>query len=86
MPDACLVVIAVLLSMLSHMLFAHKEHRFVFPAVPFVIMLVGLGLAELLAWLQELIRCRWFAAATAGVKRRGAIRWQTRSLGLFCNS
>lgn len=53
---------------LTHMLFAHKEYRFVFPAVPFVIMLVGLGTAEVLEWLQGKIRCRWAKdIALAGV-------------------
>ena len=53
---------------LTHMLFAHKEYRFVFPAVPFVIMLVGLGTAEVLEWFKGFIRRRWAAAtALAGI-------------------
>lgn len=30
----------------THMLFGHKEYRFVFPAVPLIVILIGLGTAE----------------------------------------
>ena len=37
----------------THMLFAHKEYRFVFPAVPFIVILVGLGTAEVFGYFQK---------------------------------
>lgn len=52
---------------LTHMLFAHKEYRFVFPAVPFVIILAGLGTAQMFAALQEVIKRH----LTAGVALAG---------------
>jgi len=42
----------------THMFFAHKEYRFVFPAVPFVIILVGLGTAEVFGYSQKYIKTR----------------------------
>ena len=48
---------------LTHMLFAHKEYRFVFPATPFIVMLTGLGTAEVFDKLQTYIRHR----LTAGI-------------------
>ena len=53
---------------LTHMLFAHKEYRFVFPAVPFVIILAGLGTARMFASFQRYIRHRLAtSAALAGL-------------------
>ena len=43
----------------THMLFAlfgHKDYRFVFPAVPFIIILVGLGMAEVFDYIQKDIK------------------------------
>jgi GPI mannosyltransferase 3 len=37
----------------THMLFAHKEYRYVFPAVPFVVILVGLGTAEAFDYIRK---------------------------------
>jgi phosphatidylinositol glycan class B len=38
---------------LTHTLIVHKEYRFVFPALPFVIILVGLGTAEVFDYVQK---------------------------------
>lgn len=46
---------------LTHMLFAHKEYRFVFPAVPFIVILAGLGTAQIFARLQSVVRQRLVA-------------------------
>jgi GPI mannosyltransferase 3 len=53
----------------THMLFAHKEYRFVFPAVPFVIILVGLGTAEVLNHIsKDIIKTRkQMIAVVAGI-------------------
>jgi hypothetical protein len=40
----------------THMLFAHKEYRYVFPAVPFIVILLGLGTAEVFAYIQKDIK------------------------------
>jgi phosphatidylinositol glycan class B len=40
------------LILLTHMLIAHKEYRFIFPAIALVAPLAGLGLAELLTRLR----------------------------------
>jgi len=39
----------------THMLFAHKEYRFVFPAVPFIVILIGLGTAEVFGYVQNVL-------------------------------
>jgi len=40
----------------THMLFGYKEYRYVFPAVPFIIILVGLGMAEVLGYIEKDIK------------------------------
>jgi hypothetical protein len=40
----------------THMLFAHKEVRFVFPAIPFLIILVGIGSAEVFTYIEKDIK------------------------------
>jgi phosphatidylinositol glycan class B len=40
----------------THMAFAHKELRFLYPAIALVIMLAGLGAGELLAWIRPRVR------------------------------
>jgi hypothetical protein len=67
-PIAILFVIALRKNLLlgliaftiiaTHMLFAHKEYRFVFPATPFIIILVGLGTAEVFSYFQKEIKTR----------------------------
>ncbi len=42
---ACLALVIVL----THSILAHKEYRFIYPALPMVIVLVGLGMAELIS-------------------------------------
>lgn len=42
----------------THMLFAHKDYRYVFPAVPFVVILVGLGAAEVLGYIEKDLKTR----------------------------
>ena len=44
---AALVIVAV------HSGFAHKEYRFIYPAVVFITVLAGLGLAQLTQWAVE---------------------------------
>lgn len=48
-----LLALLALTIVATHMLFAHKEYRFVFPAVPFIAILIGLGTAELFAILRD---------------------------------
>lgn len=45
-PLPLLVAVAVLV---THSVFAHKEYRFVYPAIPLLIVLGGIGTADLLA-------------------------------------
>ncbi len=54
--------------LLTHMLFAHKEYRFVYPAIPFIVMLAGLGTAEVFGKLQLHLKSRLAAHITlAGI-------------------
>jgi hypothetical protein len=41
----------------------HKEYRFVYPALPLLLTLAGIGTAELLAWVRQ----RWMPAAAAAL-------------------
>jgi phosphatidylinositol glycan class B len=50
----------VLIIILSHSLLAHKEYRFIYPALPMVMILVGLGTAELILRLP-----RWLSPKRA---------------------
>jgi len=42
----------------THMAVAHKEYRFVFPAVPFIVILTGLGTAEIFGYFQKKLRTK----------------------------
>lgn len=66
-----------------HTLVAHKEYRFIFPAVPFVVFLVGLGTAEVLKYLQTtVLGKKQLAAAFAGI----LVGWVVTSAALSVNS
>ncbi|MGI9102029.1 MAG: hypothetical protein ACR2IF_06255 [Terriglobales bacterium] len=42
--------------LITHSALAHKEYRFILPAVMLILVLAGLGLAEVLAWLTARMR------------------------------
>ncbi|MBD2664946.1 mannosyltransferase [Richelia sinica] len=49
---------------LSHSLLAHKEYRFIYPAIPMLMILAGLGTAELVInWLPKWLSLRKIAIA-----------------------
>jgi len=50
-----LVAVSVVL---THTAFAHKEFRFVFPAVPFIVILVGLGTAQVFDYIRRDLKSR----------------------------
>jgi GPI mannosyltransferase 3 len=53
------VLLAVAITILAvHSAFAHKEHRFVYPAVLLVMISTGIGLAQLASWGQGWLRAR----------------------------
>ena len=47
-PRARLVTVAVAAIFLAHMLIAHKEYRFIYPAIPLILTLVGIGTERIL--------------------------------------
>jgi hypothetical protein len=47
-----------------HSAIAHKEYRFIYPAVLFVMTLTGIGLAQLAAWGRDWLRERGVAGRT----------------------
>ncbi len=67
-PIALLTIVAVRKNILlgliaativaTHMFIGHKEYRFVFPAVPFIIILVGLGTAEIYGYFETKLKSR----------------------------
>jgi GPI mannosyltransferase 3 len=50
-----LLAAVVLTIMATHSLISHKEYRFIYPALPLVMILAGLGTGELLARLRPLL-------------------------------
>ena len=50
---APLLLLVPLVILLSHSLIAHKEYRFVFPAVPFILLLAAVGTVDLLDALKR---------------------------------
>ena len=47
---ACFLMVMVAAVIATHMMFPHKEYRFIFPAVALLCILMGLGLSAILAW------------------------------------
>jgi GPI mannosyltransferase 3 len=48
--------IAALLIAVTYSLFGHKELRFIYPAVLLAVVVSGIGLAQLVAWISEALR------------------------------
>jgi hypothetical protein len=50
-------VAAVLIAM-TYSIFGHKELRFIYPAILLAVILSGIGLAQLVSWISEVLRDR----------------------------
>lgn len=74
-----LPVLVALVVVLTHSAIAHKEYRFIYPAIPLVLLSAALGTAEF---------CRWFAAwlkrpvVHAGLVAGASVAWMATSLAL----
>lgn len=69
-----LAAAAVILAV--HSSIAHKEYRFIYPAILLVAVLAGVGLAQLAAWAAE-----WLGARRV---RPSIARWAATALASFC--
>lgn len=85
-PD--LAVIAALV-VVAHVPIAHKEYRFIYPALMLLCILAALGTAEAVRWLQRRLAPRWAAvvpavavALWAGLSVERAFAFDTRATGL----
>jgi hypothetical protein len=77
-PGAALGALAILV---AHSLVAHKEYRFIYPAVVLCIVLAAVGTAEAVAWIASRARARaWQVAAAA------ALLWVGTSAALAARS
>jgi hypothetical protein len=63
---APLAGVAAILVLLAHLPIAHKEYRFLFPALVLVIMLAGMGLAEIVEYVARRRDARTANLAAAG--------------------
>jgi GPI mannosyltransferase 3 len=63
----------------THMLFPHKEYRFVFPAVAMLAIVAGMGLARIVFWRPPSSRARMWAMATCSAVLVAALStwWMT---------
>jgi GPI mannosyltransferase 3 len=63
------LLIIALIIVLAHSAIGHKEYRFIYPALPFLLTAIGLGLAALYDRYSPSLRpnLRWAFAATVGV-------------------
>lgn len=70
----------------THTAFAHKEYRFVYPAILLAITLAAIGTAELLSWIGARARLRsaWLAAALlllwSGLSLARGLRYETTAV------
>lgn len=56
---APLLLLAPLAIVLAHSLIGHKEYRFVYPTLPFLLTLASIGAAELYAMIADALFPRW---------------------------
>jgi GPI mannosyltransferase 3 len=87
----------VIVIILTHSLLAHKEYRFIYPALPMVMILTGLGTADVIKllrphWLSvagkfipSLLFCLVFWSSISGIQalRSQTINWNGSSGHLF---
>lgn len=75
-PLALLTALAIVL---AHSVVAHKEYRFIYPALPLVLLLAALGSAELCGWIA---RWRKQAENHAAMLVVACLAWIAGSIGL----
>jgi len=72
-PRARLVAAAAFVILLAHMLVAHKEYRFIYPGIPLILTLAGIGTARMVQILGQGLRSErgarpgWMLAAATFV-------------------
>jgi phosphatidylinositol glycan class B len=59
-----LLLITAAAVVLTHSLVAHKEYRFIYPALPMLVIVAGGGLGRLQQWIEKITDRRWLAGAS----------------------
>lgn len=78
MPRARLVAGTVAVMLAAHMLIAHKEYRFIYPMIPLVLTLAGIGTARLIRLLAEGLRSEnpeWGRGAPSKMTAAACVVW-----------
>jgi hypothetical protein len=58
------MLVAAVAVFATHSVLAHKEYRFVYPAIVLVVVLAALGTGDLIASVRDRARARWIAGVT----------------------
>lgn len=66
-----MLLVCVLIILLSHSAIAHKEYRFIYPAILLTAVLAGIGLAQAACWGQEWLRVKGVPFRTAALVSAG---------------
>jgi len=74
-----LPLLVALVVVLTHSAIAHKEYRFVYPAIPLVLLSAALGSAELCRWLAARLKR---PAVHAGLVTGACVAWVATSFAL----
>ena len=65
------LLVAAVMMAATHSLLAHKEFRFIYPALLLAVILGGLGLAQLSSWISDALRKRGWNRQRAAVATTG---------------
>jgi GPI mannosyltransferase 3 len=65
-------LVAAAIIVAAHSVIAHKEYRFIYPAILLVMISAGLGLAQLASWAEPVVRRRFGAGPAAGAATASA--------------